>query len=249
VSRYDRYYGEVASSFSQLRLDREKEINLMVDSLIRRLSPPGRLLDIGCGTGRYGVALRRAGFSVTGIDSSQAQLDHAVALDGTICASSTDVPLAQETVDVCILVLMLQQLTASEQIATLRECLRLLRPGGLLGIKTCSREDLARRPFNDVFPSAFALNVGRYPSIDFLSDALEEGGWEAIELEHTHTVQMMTAEELLAATEGRHNTTLMLIPGDELTQGVARLKAELDTSQPQAVPHFHTLIFARRPVG
>jgi SAM-dependent methyltransferase len=37
----------------------------------RGIHPPSRLLDAGCGTGRYTAALARSGFEVTGVDRSE----------------------------------------------------------------------------------------------------------------------------------------------------------------------------------
>jgi len=36
-----------------------------------------QVLDVGCGTGRHAIELARRGYSVTGVDFSRAQLDHA----------------------------------------------------------------------------------------------------------------------------------------------------------------------------
>ncbi len=41
------------------------------------LTPPARVLDVGCGYGRHGVELARVGFEVTGVDISEVQLARA----------------------------------------------------------------------------------------------------------------------------------------------------------------------------
>jgi SAM-dependent methyltransferase len=42
-----------------------------------RLAPGSRVVDVGCGTGRYAVELARLGFEVVGVDESPAMLAHA----------------------------------------------------------------------------------------------------------------------------------------------------------------------------
>lgn len=48
----------------------EQEVDFLVDAL--RLVPGQRILDVGCGPGRHSLALARRGFSVLGVDLSDA---------------------------------------------------------------------------------------------------------------------------------------------------------------------------------
>ena len=59
---YDDWYGEIS------------DVAATVEAL-RDLTPGRRLLELGIGTGRIALPLTAAGFSVTGVDASQAMLD------------------------------------------------------------------------------------------------------------------------------------------------------------------------------
>ncbi|MCU0607724.1 MAG: class I SAM-dependent methyltransferase [Candidatus Edwardsbacteria bacterium] len=80
----DRAHARDCRPFSQIPpyydrlmkdVDYEQWARYLVD-LVRRAGLPasGDLLDLGCGTGTFAVLLARAGFTVTGIDSSPEML-------------------------------------------------------------------------------------------------------------------------------------------------------------------------------
>jgi SAM-dependent methyltransferase len=67
--RLTESYDEEFASFGLFRYDHEL--------LARWFDPPGRMLDLGCGTGRILVTLGQRGFRVTGVDLSRPMLDRA----------------------------------------------------------------------------------------------------------------------------------------------------------------------------
>jgi SAM-dependent methyltransferase len=74
------FYGEFAWAYDYL-IERPvaDECAAIAAALARRgIMPAASLLDAGCGTGRYAVALARRGFVVTGIDRSPALLAEAL---------------------------------------------------------------------------------------------------------------------------------------------------------------------------
>ena len=69
-------------------------------------TPGGRILDLGCGTGRLALAMQRAGLAVTGIDPAAASLaaarakpgaEHVTWIEGTSSAAPTCQRLAVAT--------------------------------------------------------------------------------------------------------------------------------------------------------
>ena len=106
----------------------------------------GRVLELGCGTGRILVPLARAGIAMTGIDRSEPMLAFARrrvqrgrvagAHAGLILGDIRDLPLRDRSFGMVMAPYgMLQSLTRERDLArTLASVARVLRKGGLFGI-------------------------------------------------------------------------------------------------------------------
>jgi predicted TPR repeat methyltransferase len=133
----DRYDGDVDAWDYRTPTD--------VAELLREAQPEAaHVLDVGCGTGRTGRALRAAGFtSVVGCDLSPNALEHAWAT-GTyervveVDLQQLPTPFADDAFDAVNCVGVLTYLPDSE--AILREFLRLVRPVGTVVFS--QREDI-----------------------------------------------------------------------------------------------------------
>jgi 2-polyprenyl-6-hydroxyphenyl methylase/3-demethylubiquinone-9 3-methyltransferase len=104
-----------------------------------------RVLDLGCGKGRFGRYLAARGAAVVGIDLSQAMLRHACGLP-RVRASGRRLPFPASCFDVVVALEVLEHVPAVEPV--LEEIARVLRSGGRLAIvgKNASALD-ARRPW------------------------------------------------------------------------------------------------------
>jgi malonyl-CoA O-methyltransferase len=86
------------------------------------------VLDLACGTGRYGLLEQERGArTVVGLDNSAAML-HANPLTKIVLSTTEVIPLAGESVDVVLCGLALGHLPRLEP--TMREISRVLKPGG-----------------------------------------------------------------------------------------------------------------------
>jgi SAM-dependent methyltransferase len=102
----------------------------------RHAGADSRILDLGCGTGELARALAAAGLQVTGCDVSPQMLLHA-ARDRGQCAGWVrldpdwrTLPFASAAFDVVVAASVLEYV--AEPAAVLRECARVLRPGGIV---------------------------------------------------------------------------------------------------------------------
>ncbi|MDB5353405.1 MAG: ubiG 3 [Planctomycetota bacterium] len=92
-----------------------------------------RILDLGCGKGRFARHLKRLGADVVGLDPSSGMLAFATGLDG-VKASATRLPFASGRFDGVIAIEVLEHISAQGCVDTLAEIVRVLRPGGRVAI-------------------------------------------------------------------------------------------------------------------
>ena len=118
----------------------------MGHTMLRRLracpqpEAPVRILDLGCGTGWFTRALLGLGWpgTVSGLDLSPGMVGHARVSSPSaihwLIADAESVPLADGSVDLIFSNLMVQW--CADPVPVLRECRRLLRPGGRMLVST-----------------------------------------------------------------------------------------------------------------
>jgi SAM-dependent methyltransferase len=95
----------------------------------------GSVLDLGCGTGELAGAMAAAGLRATGCDISPQMLHRAAVSSGLVDFVQLDpgwqvLPFAPETFDAVVASSVLEYVDEAETV--LRECRRVLRPGGTL---------------------------------------------------------------------------------------------------------------------
>lgn len=116
----------------------------LADEARHHLCPGERVLDLGCGTGDLARHLATVGLCVTGCDISGNMLGQAAAADSDGAASWlqldpcwTVLPFGPASFDAVLVASVLEYVDAPREV--LRECARVLRPGGVL---LCTVPDL-----------------------------------------------------------------------------------------------------------
>jgi 2-polyprenyl-3-methyl-5-hydroxy-6-metoxy-1,4-benzoquinol methylase len=113
---------------------------------LERHHPPGRLLDVGCGTGLFLVVARRRGWMAMGIDECEAATRLAVdtfgceVYTGDFEALSARVPSAAGGFDVITMWDILEHSRAP--VALLEAARRRLAPGGIMGLGTPNQRNI-----------------------------------------------------------------------------------------------------------
>jgi ubiquinone/menaquinone biosynthesis C-methylase UbiE len=94
-----------------------------------------RILDLGCGKGRFAARLREEGADVIGLDLSRAMLAGA-ALAGVprVRGTARRLPFAARQFDAVVAIEVIQHLARGALDQALGECARVLEPGGVVAI-------------------------------------------------------------------------------------------------------------------
>ncbi|MDA1097751.1 MAG: class I SAM-dependent methyltransferase [Proteobacteria bacterium] len=189
------------------------------------------IVDLGCGTGRMtGPLAERYGAEVIGIDPSADMLAQARAKTWPAGVrfeqgSAEDVPLANHCCDLVFLSMVYHHIT--DKVAAARECRRLCRDNGYVGMRQPSREQIPDYTYLPYFPSVEAIAAVRLPARQAVMETFVEAGFNAvarIAVDHQVAPNWADYVEKLAH---RADSFLASIPDAEFTAGLARMREEI----------------------
>jgi len=141
-----------------------------------------RLLDVGCGTGRFAVlAAERLGGRVWGVDASDEMLHEARSRPGAERvgwrrADAAELPFKPGWFDAVHSHLVLH--LVADRAAAVAEIARVLGPGGRVVVGTFAPEHFRAFFLNEYFPSIPAIDLCRFPDPDGLSAELTAAGFD-----------------------------------------------------------------------
>lgn len=130
LAYYDAHAAEVARRYESADAGKIRA------NLVRAFPPGGRLLELGCGSGRDAAFLLSQGYSVTAVDASPAMLAEAVRLHPELKqhlllhALPDPLPFGDGEFDGVYSVALLMHLDKETLTPAFREIARVVRPGG-----------------------------------------------------------------------------------------------------------------------
>lgn len=163
----------------------------------------GKLLDVGCGGGRFLHRMQRLGWEVEGIDFDE-QATRRVSKKYGIKTYTGDLAAAQipdASFSVVTLSHTIEHLVDPE--ATLRECLRILRPGGRVVLVTPNPESNAANLFGSFWRGWEPPRHLHLFPLDTLAHFLARAGF-AVEEARTSAVTSAIIYRVSAANQRKH---------------------------------------------
>jgi SAM-dependent methyltransferase len=170
---------------------------------------PGRVLELGCGSGNNLMPFADFGWEVTGLDLSAGALSdarHNLAGVGTFieCDLTSDFAVPEDAAfEVVLLPNIIYYLPRLSLIRLLQECRRRLVPGGILFLSTRVREDWRFGRGQEEEPGGFRLDchvTGEYGLLNVFYSADE-----LTELVRTHVSELHNAQRLFVTYDNPQN--------------------------------------------
>jgi ubiquinone/menaquinone biosynthesis C-methylase UbiE len=218
----------VAETYRRVRGLPEQTLALWRDVLCELVPAASvrRVVDLGCGTGRFMGCLKAAfGVPVIGLDPSTRMIGAAgrEAPAAYAAAEAERLPLAAASVDVAFLSMMWHHLRDPR--AAVAELARTLRPGGAVFLRAATVDLLDGFAFLRFFPESRALDEQRLPSRSGLRTLFVAGGFR--EVAQRTVQQRMTdgPEPYRERVRARGFSSLRQISDEAFAQGLARFEA------------------------
>ena len=186
-----------------------------------------RIIDLGCGTGRFtGALARHFDADVLGLDPSQKMLRQARQKTGDervtyrhISGERIDAPTG--SIDLIFMSMVFHHLPDPAQ--TARECHRVLRPQGCICIRNGTVDAIDTFPKVRFFPGSRALMAAQLPSRRRVEAVFEGAGFRATVHEIIRQETAPDWTEFARQMRTRADSTLAGMPDDDFRAGTKAL--------------------------
>lgn len=169
---YDSFYTTASAHYNFSRLDDDAVFNYTLKYICNQLGNKYlSILDIGCGTGEYGFRLSQEGYKVIGIDKSYEQVEIASKRISAFQDNVLSLKQQNDSFDAVLLIMVIHQLDADDLDCAFDEVARILKPGGIVIVRTCFNEDISNRFTSKYFPSCYEFDSQRFPSLEKIVSA------------------------------------------------------------------------------
>jgi ubiquinone/menaquinone biosynthesis C-methylase UbiE len=249
-------YGDIetASRYDSARGLPPQTMTLWLEALKSSIpeSDVRKILDLGCGTGRFTAALGEAfACPVVGVEPSTAMFDVAKSQSAPNVewkqGQAENIPLESEAVDLVFMSQVFHHLAEPQQ--ALREVNRVLTPAGYLAIRNGMREQNEELEWLGFFPEALEIEDKRTPSRQELTELVCAQSFELISQRTIRQLFASSYQEYCEKISRRGLSSLIAIGDDAFQSGLRRLR-HWAGSQPRDLHVYEPVdlfVFQKRP--
>jgi ubiquinone/menaquinone biosynthesis C-methylase UbiE len=205
----------------------ERLVRLITSLVVDR---PAKLLDIGCGTGRFAIPLAESleDFTVVGADRSVPMLEEARQKPNAdrvlwVKQDINSLSFADSSFDVVFVSDLLHHLECP--VDALAECHRILRPGGWLVSKYGALENIICDPEHTFFEGTTEIDTARTPTTEQMENWLHTAGFSSIKSQTEREQTRQSADHRIEAARAKSISVLHLISDSQFEDGLRNLNA------------------------
>ncbi len=227
-------YSKIASSYDKGRAISEHNINVALEAITRlsKITGKVRLLDLGCGTGRFAIPMaEKPHYQVTGADSSAEMLTKAREKDnrGLVMwdlQDAQDLTYTDDSFDIVFMSHLLHHCDDPPKV--IRECRRVLSSNGMIIIRWGDIESIRDDVEHTFFPKTLPIDEARTYSIERMEECLKEAGFSGVmsEIREQHTYP--TSWDHLESIKVKSTSVLTMISQDAFERGVQKLESYIN---------------------
>lgn len=198
----------------------------------------GKILDLGCGTGRFTAALGQAFVCpVVGVEPSRAMLDVATSQNAPNVewkqGHAEDIPLENGVVDLVFMSQVFHHLARPQK--ALREINRVLTSAVYLAIRKGTREYNKELKWLEFFPEALEIENKRTPSQQELNEAVCREFFELVSQRTIYQLFAASYAEYFEKVSQRGLSALIVISDEAFQSGLQRFQNWV-SRQPRTPP-------------
>ena len=226
---HSKWYNEISQVYDISRTANAETVEKLVKLL--SIDKNSSIVDLGCGTGNYSIAISKTSKNIVGIDKSIGMIRQALAKSPTIQfinGSIMYLPFNSETFDSAIAIQVLHHTSNKEQF--LRETYRVLRKGSHIALQSCSHEQLQAFWFCHYFKNGLKKELEHTLDINEIVSLLENIGFSNIGIELCYTDIVVSKEQPKSYLEKNYRngiSTFSLMTEDEINSGCEMLRQDI----------------------
>jgi len=219
-------YNRLAENYSKYRQVHPAVFESLADHAA--VGPESRVLEVGCGTGNYIIALQRqTGCRAWGIDPSDKMLEVARSRSKDVrflSGRAEDIGLEGVEFDLVFTVDVIHHVIGRREY--FRNVLEQLSDGGRICTVTDDREIiLGRKPLTSYFPETVPFELERYPKDGEVQGIMRDVGFREITEKRVFFEKDVTD---ISLWKNKASSTLNLIPEEAFQRGIARMEEDLE---------------------